>query len=132
MKYLGIDYGQKKTGLALGESEIGVAVPFDVIQGGEETLPQILQLIKSEGIEAFVVGLATPKDERQKGAQFARTNKFIETLKAATGLPVQIVDEQFTSTEARRVQKEYGSKVKEDALAAMLILQEYFDVCGRA
>ncbi len=116
----------KKTGLALGDSEAKIAVPFGVIPGGNETLPAIIDLVKKEGIEAFVVGLAIPSGSQSED-QMIRTMTFLHALADTTGLPAYVVDEQFTSTEARRVQKEYGATASEDAIAAMLILQAYFD-----
>ena len=127
MKYLGIDYGMKKTGLALGDSDAGVAVPFGLIPGGEETLPRVMGMIKDEGIEAFVVGLPLPTTIHQSDEQLKRVMAFVRTLEETTGLPVALVDEQFSSTEARRVQKEMGATASEDAIAAMLILQAFFD-----
>jgi putative Holliday junction resolvase len=126
VKFLGIDYGMKKTGLALGDSGANVAVPLDVIPGGADTLPAILQIVAKEGIEAFVVGLAIPS-EHQSDEQLVRTMAFLNALVEATGLPAYVVDEQFSSASARQVQREMGATAKEDAIAAMLILQAYFD-----
>jgi putative Holliday junction resolvase len=127
VKYLGIDYGMKKTGLALGDSAASVAVPFGLIPGGSATIPRICEIVKEEGIEAFVVGLPVPTSPEQSPAQMERVILFIKALGEATKLPVSIVDEQFSSTEARRVQKEHGATASEDALAAMLILQAFFN-----
>ena len=126
MNYLGLDFGLKKIGLAIGDDGGRVAVPFDVVYGG---LDEVCQIINQEKIEALVVGLAIPEGV-QSDRQFTRTGEFIKSLRERTGLPVSVVDEQFTSTEARRVQKEFGAKASEDALAAMLILQAFFDEGG--
>ncbi len=48
-----------------------------------------------------------------------------------TDLPVAIVDEQFSSAEARRLQKEYGMEASEDAIAAQIILQAHLDEVRR-
>lgn len=126
MKYLGVDFGLKKIGLALGDDGAHVAVPFGVVYGG---LKEVLDVIKKEQIEALVVGLAIP-ESHQSQKQLELTLDFMAKLKAESGLPIHAVDEQFSSAEARRVQKEYGAKAQEDALAAMLILQAYFDEGG--
>ncbi len=123
MKYLGIDFGQRKIGLAIGDDGGRVAVPFGVVFGG---LQEVLKVIKQEGIEALVVGLPVP-EAHQKQTQLELTLAFKEKLKTESGLPTYAVDEQFSSTEARRVQHEFGAKAEEDALAAMIILQAYFD-----
>jgi len=123
VKYLGVDYGQRKIGLALGDDGARVAVPFGVIYGG---LDEVCSIIKSENIDALVVGLPVP-EAHQSDRQFERTGEFIKLLRERTGLKVSVVDEQFTSTEARKVRRESGAEAKEDALAAMLILQAFFD-----
>jgi RNase H-fold protein (predicted Holliday junction resolvase) len=84
-------------------------------------------LAKREGIEAFVVGLPLPTEAHQSETQLERTISFITELEKESGLSVFVVDEQFTSAEARRVRSEQGSDLAEDVLAAMLILQAYFD-----
>lgn len=123
---LGIDFGQRKVGLALGDSVSGVAVPLGVIPGGGDLVLRINKLILEEGIEGLVLGVAIP-EAHQSPTQYNRTMHFAGELKTATGLAVQFVDEQFSSAEAKRVQRESVATAGEDALAAMVILQAYFD-----
>lgn len=127
MKYLGVDFGLRKIGLAVGDDIGRVAVPFDKIPGGEDATERLAALAKAEGVEAFVVGLPLPTEAHQSEEQLERTVAFMNELADVSGLPIAVVDEQFTSAEARRVQHEYGATASEDALAAMLILQAYFD-----
>jgi RNase H-fold protein (predicted Holliday junction resolvase) len=89
-------------------------------------LTEVCEVIKREGIEALVLGIPIP-EAHQSETQYLRTLEFRKQLSEKTGLLVHVVDEQFSSAEARRVQKEYGASAPEDALAAMLILQAYFD-----
>lgn len=130
MKYLGIDYSKKKVGLALGESDSCIAVPLEVIPGGDDVLERIVKLAQEEKIDAFVLGIPVPVHEEQPLVQLERVKSFSERLKRESGLPVHEIDEVMTTREAKRVQSEYGSKVGEDALAAMMILQEYLDSQG--
>lgn len=132
MKYFGIDFGLKKIGLALGDDETGIAFPYGVIAGGADAVERIVVLAKQEGAEAFVSGLPMPVGDHHSDEQLRLTMAFVAELGAASELPVSVVDEQFSSAEARRVQKEYGAKAEEDALAAMLILQAYLDEQRRA
>lgn len=127
VKYLGIDYSKKKVGLAIGESDSRIAVPLEVIAGGDDVLERIIKLAKEERIEAFVIGIPVPVHEEQPLVQLERVKAFAKRLKEVSGLPVHEIDEVMTTREAKRVQDEYGSKVGEDALAAMMILQEYLD-----
>ena len=126
MKYLGVDFGVRKIGLAIGEDGSGIAVPFDVIPGGEDAVQRIAKLCKDEAIDEIVAGIPIPA-AHHSDEQLKKTLHFINLLSDAAERPVHVVDEQFSSAEARRVQKEYGATAKEDALAAMLILQAYLD-----
>ena len=127
MKYLGVDFGLRKIGTAVGDDGSYVAVPFELVAGGDDAVARLVELTKREGVDAFVVGLPIPTEAHQSEEQLERTMKFVNELAAASGLPVKVVDEQFTSAEARRMQREYGAQASEDEIAAMLILQAYFD-----
>lgn len=127
MKYLGVDFGLRKIGTAVGDDGSHVAVPFELVPSGDDPAVRVAELAKREGIEAFVVGLPIPTEAHQSEEQLERTMAFVNRLGEVAGLPVHVVDEQFTSTEARRIQREYGAKASEDEIAAMLILQAYFD-----
>lgn len=120
MKVLGIDYGLSKTGLALGDDVVRVAGPLEVIKTTEALVDDLCNLVKVEGIERIIVGVA-------KGSQEQVTLEFVHALKLATSVPVITIDEAYTSVESQRIQEESGSKVEEDALAAMLILESYFN-----
>ena len=127
MKYLGIDYSMRKIGLALGESDSRVAVPLEVIAGGDDAIERIVALAEREQIDAFVVGVPVPFREEQHSKQFDRVKVFVDELRVRSGRDVHEIDEVMTTREAKRVQDEYGSNVPEDALAAMLVMQEFLD-----
>ena len=120
MKVLGIDYGLSKTGLALGDDVVRVSTPLEVIKTTETFVEDLCHLVEQEGVERIVVGIA-------KGSQEQVTREFIKVLEASTSVPVITIDEAYTSVESQRIQEESGSKVEEDALAAMLILESYFN-----
>ena len=124
MRYLAIDYGEKKTGLAIGDDETKIASPLEVIAGGNESFPVIKRLIGEEGIDALVVGVPVAEEGRQPHS-LERIKLFIERLTERLDIPVHEVDERLTSKEAQRLQAEEGTDVPEDALAAMLILRDY-------
>ncbi len=131
MKYLGVDYGLKKIGLATGDDASGMAFPFGVIAGGEDAPQRIVQIARQEGAEAFVVGIPIPNEDFHSDAQLKITMGFVQALQAATDHAVSIVDEQFSSVEARRLQKEQGLVAAEDAVAAMIVLQAHLDEVRR-
>jgi len=128
MRLLGLDYGTRKIGLAFGDTELLIASPLDVWILGEEKefIGRLKELIQTEEIETVVVGI--PK--KRSGAdteQGERHRVFVMSLEQILNIPVATVDESFTSKESQRLRTETGSDVSEDALAAMLILQEYFE-----
>ncbi|MFZ2681860.1 MAG: Holliday junction resolvase RuvX [Patescibacteria group bacterium] len=127
MKYLGVDFGLRKIGTAVGDDISYMAVPFALVPGGADAAVRLGLLARQEGIEAVVVGLPIPTDVTQSTKQLELTQAFVEELKGVTELPVFVIDEQFSSAEARRVRVEYGATATEDEIAAMLILQAYFD-----
>jgi len=128
MRILGIDYGDKKIGLAFGDSDAGVAVPLDVVpNNGEETILIFSEKAKSEDIDLIVVGVPLSTGEHHDGAQLEKTRKFISSLREVVEIPVKEQDESFTTADSIRLQKEEGATADEDALAAMLIVRSYLE-----
>ena len=127
MRILGIDYGDKKIGLAFGDSSARVAVPLEVIRNeGDVTIETLVRRVKEEDIDLVVVGVPLPQGNHS-GVQLEKTRKFIDTLAQAVSVPVVEEDESFTSVESVRLQQEFNAQADEDALAAMLIVQSYID-----
>ncbi len=126
MTYLAIDYGSKHIGFALGDDEIGIASPFRIIEnkGADQLFTQLKNLIKEEVIASVVVGmpLLGTADMRQR----AEVEQFVTILKEHISIPIHTYDESFTSQEAQQRLKDTGQK-KDHAVAAMLILQSFFD-----
>lgn len=131
MKYVGVDYGLKKIGLATGDDASGMAFPYGVIPAGDDAPERIVAVAKREGAEAFVVGIPIPNEHFHSDEQLKLTMDFVRALQAVTDMPVSLVDEQFSSAEARRMQKEYGVAAAEDAVAAMIVLQAHLDELRR-
>lgn len=127
MRYLGIDYGKKKIGIAIGDDESNIASPAEVLFPDGDEIQKIVTLIDTEGIEAVVVGVPEPVGNFHSSKQKKIVEDFIDRLRAKIDQPIFTTDERFTSVESQRIQKETGTKAAEDALAAMLILQQYFD-----
>ena len=128
MRLLGIDYGNRKIGLAIGDDEAHVAAPLEVIANeGELTVRRLAARAKSEDVDAFVVGVPLSQGGHHSTDQLDIVRAFIARLRLATDLPVFEEDESYTTAESIRVKKESHSKVEEDALAASLILQAFLD-----
>ncbi len=128
MRILGIDYGDKKIGLAFGDSDAHVAVPLDVVpNAGAETIRVFAHKANSEDIDVIVVGVPLSTGGHHSPLQLEKTRAFIRELEGAVTIPVVEEDESYTTAESIRLQQEEGSQASEDALAAMLIIQSYFE-----
>ena len=115
MNYLGIDFGERKIGLAKASDEAKVATPFRVVRGGIEDIGQV---IKEEGIDSIVVGY--PIETTGKiGTQAKKVDSFIKELEVFKK-PIHKQDERFSTKSA-------VAKGDDDASAASLILQTYLD-----
>ncbi|MDP2656469.1 MAG: Holliday junction resolvase RuvX [bacterium] len=126
MTYLSIDYGSKHIGLALGDDEIKIASPFRIFEnkGVNQTFDHLKTVIKEEKVQAIVVGVPTigTADMRQR----TEVEEFVATLTKEVGMPVHMYDESFSSKEAQKMLRDTPEK-KDHAVAAMLVLQSYFD-----
>ena len=118
LKILGLDYGRSKIGVAIADTETKTAIPFGVVKL-EDLRPKIEDLIKTEGIEKIVVGLPLGMDGKET-AQTREVRSFIEVLKSKIDIEVATEDERLTTAQAKK-------QGKDDAVAAMYILQSYLD-----
>ena len=137
MRIAGIDYGTVRIGIALADTEVGIAGPFENYARRSQLLDAayFATLAKEEQIGRFVVGLPVHLHggESQKSAE-ART--FGEWLGKATGVPVEYFDERFTTAEADAVlgAAKLTKKQKQsrrDQLAAQIMLTAYIEAGGR-
>jgi len=127
MNFLGIDYGEKRVGLATGSDETKMASPFLILEnkGWDFLFDEIKKICDQEKIDKIVVGMPlTMASER--GPQAKDVLKFIEFLKNNLAAGVETEDERFSSTMVDKLMAESGVKER-DAVAAMIILQSYFD-----
>jgi putative Holliday junction resolvase len=121
-RYLGIDYGTVRIGLALGDSETKIAMPFAVVGSIEE----IIKIIEDEQIDELVVG--SPLTMRNEAGNMKNeVDRFIKILESKTKLPIKIIDERLSSKGADALVGNKKTKADRDAIAAMIILQSYFD-----
>ncbi len=135
VKYLGIDYGTKRIGLALSDESGTLAFPHSVLPNAMGVTAAIEDLIRSEKIEGIVMGESIAADGSENPVQ-AQAKNFAVALERRFEVPVYFEKEFFTSAHA------HGGKGKEslharqtkfnapenlDASAAALILQRYLD-----
>ena len=121
MKVLALDYGAARTGVAVSDATGTVARPLGTVAraASDKGLGRVLELIRVEQAERIVVGLPlTLRGER--GEQAEETERFVEQLRAAVDVPVEVYDERFTSVLA-------GG---DDARAAAHLLANYLEWAG--
>ena len=132
-RILAIDYGKKRSGIAVTD-------PLQLIAGGLTTVstPELLSFIKQyvakESVERILVGL--PKQMNNEASEnMKRIEPFVHTLrKQIPSVPVEYVDERFTSVLAHGTMLDAGLKKKErqnkalvDEISATIILQSYLE-----
>ena len=134
MRTLGIDFGERHIGLALSDPEGRFALPSRVLErrSDAEAIAEIAALVVAEGVAALVVGEPRRPADGAPTATGRRARRFGERLAAATGLPVEWIDESLTSHEAAARLRESGARrarrqTRSDALAAQILLQEALD-----
>ncbi|HBU27916.1 TPA: Holliday junction resolvase RuvX [Candidatus Uhrbacteria bacterium] len=126
-RILGIDFGTKRLGFALGEPVTGVAVPLDVVElHGRDSVAIVAQMVKADGYDYIVLGEARTADG-ESTPMSERVELFARRLREATGVEVSLVNEHLTSRASDTLAEEAGSSSHDDALAAMLIVQEFLN-----
>jgi putative holliday junction resolvase len=133
MRILGIDYGEKRVGLAISTPVGFIAQGLPTIErmDGVDYLEELAGVIKEKEVVKIIVGL--PKNMNDTiGEKAEEVLEFVETLKSKFNLPVHTVDERLTTVRAHKVMSgaKISSKRKKkrvDMIAAQLILQCYLD-----
>ncbi len=140
MNYLGIDYGTKRIGFAVGNNITGIATPLETRLCDEGIFAYIENIVRERDTDHIIIG--DTKDERgNDNAVTPLLEKFIKKLKSHIEIPITSIGEQMTSREAARLSGFDGLARKNqdnqkgrqkfsgdtDASAAALILQRYLD-----
>ncbi len=135
-RILGVDYGQRRVGLAVSDPTGTIAQPLPTLTrraGKRPPVQAIADLAREWQVEALVVGL--PLTLAGDESDWTReTRAFGQKLAERTGLPLHFVDERMTSVRAERAVRSLGlrrsereDKARVDAAAAVLILQAFLD-----
>ena len=129
---IGFDFGERRIGVAVGETGTGIANPIGAIEASanDARFREIGKLVDEWRPSGFVVGRPRHED-RSEHAVAKLAEKFGRRLAARHGLPVVMMDETLSSATAeaslRGIRTRAGRKSDVDALAAALILQSYLD-----
>ncbi len=138
MRILGIDYGDKRVGLAVSSPVGFIAQGLPTIErmDGKDYLEELADIIKEKEVGVIIVGL--PKNMNDTiGEKAEEVLGFVETLKSKFNLPVHTVDERLTTVRAHRAMtaakmSKKGKKKRVDMIAAQFILQSYLDQNSRS
>jgi putative Holliday junction resolvase len=133
MRYLGLDIGDRRIGVALSDPSGMLASPLTIIERSQELadLEAIDSIIKQNDVGWVIVGLPRSMNG-SLGRQAEKVSDFTNKLCQHIQVPVAFRDERLTTVSARRFMRESGSKkararARDDAIAAALILQGFLE-----
>ncbi|MBH26742.1 MAG: Holliday junction resolvase RuvX [Chloroflexi bacterium] len=138
MRTLGIDFGEKRIGLAISDPLGILATPIETLDSSEMDLviPKLAETISDHTVTKIVVGIPWTLSGKS-GPQTKKTFEFISLISDTFEIPIKQIDERFTSLQAekklRLVDKRSRKKQKKipkgliDSVSAAIILQTYLD-----
>jgi putative Holliday junction resolvase len=136
MRYLGLDVGNRRVGIAIGSSEARIATPLEVMlrKDIERDAAHLLKIIRAYEVEELVAGLPRNTDNTE-GEQERLTREYVARLQAELALPIRLYDERYSTATAMQAQRERGvdekrGRARLDANAAAVILQDFLDSLG--
>lgn len=129
----GIDYGTVRIGIALSDARRTIASPYEnyARRGPRLDAERFRRLVREEGVTLFVVGLPVHLDGSES-AKSAEARQFARWLAGATGVPVELFDERFSTSQAEQVLLEAdvprkSRRKRMDKLAAQIVLAAYLE-----
>ncbi len=131
-RILGIDYGERRIGVAISDSSGMVATPLRVVDVGDgRELDELARIASQERVELVVVGLPL-RLAGDEGLAAQRVREFVAVLSERVSVPVVTWDERMTTAQAERAMLAGGVRRRQrrgriDKVAAALVLQSYLD-----
>jgi putative Holliday junction resolvase len=131
-RVLGIDFGDRRSGVALSDPGGVVALPRGTVEGEKALCDAVAGLVRDEGVELVVVGLPRNMDG-SVGRKAEGVLAFVERLRARLGdVPIETWDERLTTVQAERELRSggvgfHGRRERIDRVAAQILLQSYLD-----
>ena len=126
MKHIGIDYGERRVGIAVSDADGSMAFPKAVFPNDRTLMMSVKEMIKNEDAKVIVIG----ESKAHSGADnpiMEKVRRFVGDLERETGLPVHFEPEFYSSAEARLLKEQSSGKSEAlvDAEAAAVILNSY-------
>lgn len=133
-RFLGVDHGDARIGLALSDELGMLAHPLETLPAQEKPLDRIAAVVRDRGVATVVVGMPRNMDGSY-GPAAEKVKAFIAELREKVACPVVSWDERMTTLSAERALREAGRKAKNqrsviDQAAAQIILQSWMDSQG--
>jgi len=135
-RILAIDYGGKRTGLAVTDPLQIIATGLETIPS-HELIPYLKKYLASEPVERIIIGMPKNWDDTDTHGTPLVKEAIKQLQRAFPGMPIQPVDERYTSKMAKDAMLEMGMKKKDrqvkgnvDLIAATILLQEYLQSKG--
>lgn len=135
-RILAIDYGGKRTGLAVTDPLQIIATGLETIPS-RELIPYLKKYLASEPVERILIGMPKNWDDTDTHGTPLVKEAIKQLQRAFPGMPIQPVDERYTSKMAKDAMLEMGMKKKDrqvkgnvDLIAATILLQEYLQSKG--
>jgi putative holliday junction resolvase len=130
-RWMAIDWGERRIGLALSDPSGTIATPAGVVERRAGKRPPIAELVRrAESLEARAIVMGLPLDgEGEDTPRAVECRRVASELTRRTQLPVALLDERFTTATALRAIREMGGSTRGrkgdvDALAATVLLQQ--------
>ena len=122
MRVLALDYGSARCGAALSDPTGTLATPIEPVLRADtrKGLRRVVELVESSGADLVVVGLPLSLSGRDS-QQTQRSREFAERLSRQVRVPVELLDERFTTKLAR----DLGGSAAEDSRAAAVLLDDW-------
>jgi putative Holliday junction resolvase len=134
LRYLGLDLGRKRIGLALSDETGLIASPIGVIQvrNQEQVFTEILRRVAENEVGKLVIGLPIQLNGKE-GIEAERARAFATELQPRLSIPIMFMDERLSSVAAERMLLDAGHNKQKrraniDATAAALVLQTALDL----
>ncbi len=130
-RILGIDFGDRRIGLALSDPTQTLARPFRMLEASSRLDEELRRVVREQSITKIVLGYPRNMDG-SVGPKARQVEDFKFRLERELGLPVELWDERLSTAHAERILRAAGVPTrrrtgKVDKLAAHLILQSYLD-----
>lgn len=134
---LGVDYGERRVGLAISDELGMMALSLDIlqVQSSKQAIREVLRLCQEKQVAGIVVGLPLNMDG-SRGPAVEAVERFVLELRRQGGRPVEVWDERLSSRQVERmlIDSDVSRSRRKglvDKLAAQVILQSYLDAQER-